>query len=109
MDRLRLVVASLTLAMPAVVFALNALISFRERGLVEPFDLPAASLLAALAVFVWRGVRLALFSAAALIVAYLVTAAAGGLMPFVAYWVVALVLTLQALPITREVGARSAV
>jgi hypothetical protein len=109
MDRLRLLAASTVLAIPAAVFALNALISFRERGLVERFDVPAAVALAALAVLVWRGVRLALVSGAALIVAYLVTAAAGGLMPFVAYWAVALVLTLQALPITREVGARSAV
>jgi len=42
-------------------------------------------------------------------VVYLVTAAAGGVMAFVVYWVVALVLALQAPPMTGELRARSAV
>ncbi|HEY6202861.1 MAG TPA: hypothetical protein VI056_07440 [Candidatus Limnocylindria bacterium] len=42
MDRPRLYAASVALAVPAAVFALNALVSYRERGFVELFDLPAA-------------------------------------------------------------------
>jgi hypothetical protein len=109
MDRLRLIAASAALAVPAAVFALNAFISFRERGIVEPFDVPAAIAFAALAALVWRGSRVVLFCAAALIVVYLVTALAGGILAFVAYWIVALVLALQALPIIGELRDRSAV
>lgn len=109
MSRLRLGAASAALAIPAAVFALNALISFRERGIVEPLDVPAAIALAALAALVWRGSRIALFCAAALVVVYLVTAAAGGVVAFVAYWALALVLALQALPIVGELRSRSAV
>jgi hypothetical protein len=108
MGRLRIISASIALAIPAAVFALNALISFRERGIVEPLDVPAAVALAVLAVLVWRGSRIALFCGAALIVAYLATAAAGGVLAFVAYWAFALVLALQALMI-GELKARSAV
>lgn len=107
MDRSRLAGAVIALAIPAGVFALNAFISFRERGFVEPLDIPAAIAFGALGALVWRGVRLALLAGAALMVVYLVTAAAGGVMPFVAYWVAALILALQALPMTRERGATS--
>jgi hypothetical protein len=107
-DRLRLGAAVVALAIPAGIFALNAFISFRERGIVEPLDIPAAIAFAVLGALVWRGSRLALFGGAALMVIYLVTAAAGGVMAFVAYWVLALVVALQALPITRDLRARSA-
>lgn len=109
MDRLRLIAASVALAIPAAVFALNALISLRERGIVEPLDIPAAVAFAVLAALVWRGSRAALLCAAALIVVYLVTAAGGGVVVFVVYWVAALLLALQALPIATELRARSAV
>jgi hypothetical protein len=107
MDHLRLISASVALAIPAVVLALNAVISFRERGIVEPLDIPAAIAFAVLAAFVWRGSRIALFGGAALIVVYLATAAAGGVLAFVAYWAFALVLALQAL-IIGELRPRSA-
>jgi hypothetical protein len=109
MDRLRLISASVALAIPVAVFALNALISFRERGIVEPLDIPAAIAFAVLAALVWRGSRIGLFCAALLVVAYLVTAAVGGVTAFVVYWVAALILALQALPVTGELRARSAV
>jgi hypothetical protein len=109
MDRLRLYAASIALAAPAAVFALNALISYRERGFVELFDLPAAIAFAALSVLVGRGSRLALYSAIALVAVYFVTALAGGVLAFVSYWVATLVLALQALPVIRGARAGSAV
>ena len=108
MEGLRLATAVIALAIPAGVFALNAFISFRERGFVEPLDIPAAIAFGVLGALVWRGSRAALLAGAALMVVYLVTAAAGGVMPFVAYWVVALLLALQALPLTGGLRARSA-
>jgi len=99
--------ASTALAIPAIVFALNAIVSFRERGQVEPLDIPAAVAFAASSAVVLRGSRLALLCGIALAAAYLVTAAAGGIMPFVGYWAVALLLTVQALPVT-ELRAGSA-
>lgn len=107
MLRLRLAAAVVALAIPAGVFALNVFISFRERGFVEPLDIPAAIVFAALGALVWRGSRIALLAGAALMVVYLVTAAAGGVMPFVGYWVVALLVALQAQPLTGD-RARSA-
>jgi hypothetical protein len=62
MDRLRVALAFLALAVPSVLFALNAYVSYRERGIVEPFDIPAA-------------------------------------IAFLAYWIVALVLIVGALPL----------
>ena len=109
MDRSRLAAAVVALAIPAGVFALNAFISFRERGFVEPLDIPAAIGLGALGALVWRGSRPALLAGAALMVVYLVTAAAGGVMQFVAYWVVALLVALQALPMTGEQRASGGV
>ena len=109
MDRLRLIAASVALAVPAAVFALNAFISYRERGLVELLDLPAAIAFAVLSVLVGRAVRLALYGSIALVAVYLVTALAGGVLAFVSYWVATLVLVLQALPVIRDARARSAV
>jgi CHASE2 domain-containing sensor protein len=109
MDRLRLYAASVALAVPAAVFALNALVSYRERGFVELFDLPAAIAFAILSVLVGRGTRPALYGAIALVAVYLVTAFAGGVIAFVSYWVATLVLALQALPVSRRARARRAV
>lgn len=109
MDPIRLIAASVALAVPAAVFALNAFISFRERGFVELLDLPAALAFAILSLLVGRGYRLALYAAVALAAVYLVTALAGGVFAFVSYWVATVVLVLQALPVMRDARARSAV
>lgn len=109
MNQIRLIAASVALAVPAAVFALNALISYRERGFVELFDLPAAIAFAILAVLVGRGSRLALYAAIALVAIYLVTALTGGVFAFVSYWIATLVLALQALPVMREARAGGAV
>jgi hypothetical protein len=109
MNQLRLIAAAVALAVPAAVFALNAYISYRERGFVELWDVPAAIAFAILSVLVGRGLRLALYGAIALVGVYLVTALAGGVLAFVCYWVATLVLALQALLVTRGMRARSAV
>jgi hypothetical protein len=109
MDRIRLYAASVALAVPAAVFALNAYISYQERGFIELFDLPAAIAFAVLSVLVGRGSRLALYGAIALVAVYLVTALAGGVLAFVSYWVATLVLALQALPVILGTRARGAV
>lgn len=109
MDQLRLIAASVALAVPAAVFALNALVSFRERGFVELLDLPAALAFAILSVLVGRGYRPALYAAVALAAVYLVTALAGGVFAFVSYWIATLVLVLQALPVIRGARTRSAI
>ena len=109
MNQIRLIAAAVALAVPAAVFALNAFISYRERGFVELFDVPAAVAFAILAVLVGRGLRLALYGGIALVAVYLVTALAGGVLPFVSYWVATLVLALQALPVTHGPRARGAV
>ncbi|MEO8632889.1 MAG: hypothetical protein ABI466_05980 [Chloroflexota bacterium] len=105
MERLRQIAASVVLAVPAAVFALNAFISYRERGFIELWDLPAALAFAILSILVGRGSRVALYAAVALVAVYLVTALAGGVVAFVAYWITTLVLALLALPIIR--GARA--
>lgn len=107
MDRIRIVAASVALAIPASIFALNALISYRERGFVELLDLPAAIAFAILSVLVGRGLRLALYGALALVAVYLVTALAGGVFAFVSYWVATLVLAVQALPVIRDARTRA--
>ncbi len=109
MDQIRIIAASVALAVPAAVFALNAFISFRERGFVDLTDVPAALAFAVLSVLVGRGVQLALYGSVALVAVYLVTALAGGVLAFVSYWVATLVLVLQALPVIRDARARSAV
>ena len=108
MNQIRLIAAAVALAVPAAVFALNAYISYRERGFIELWDVPAALAFAILAVLVARGSRPALYAAIALVAVYLVTALAGGVLPFVAYWVATLVLALLALPIIRAARTRSA-
>ena len=101
MDGFRLAAASVALAIPAAVFALNAFISFRERGIVEPLDVPATIAFAVLSVLTNRGSRPALLAGAALGAVYLLTALAGGVIALVAYWIVALVALYFALPVTR--------
>ena len=108
MNQIRLIAASVALAVPAAVFALNAFISYRERGFVELLDVPAALAFAILAVLVFRGYRLALYAAIALVAVYLVTALTGGVPQFVAYWVATLVLVLLALPVIGAARARTA-
>src|SRR5687767_5699842 len=102
MDQIRVIAASVALAVPAAVFALNAFISFRERGFIELLDVPAALAFAVLSILVGRAYRLALYAAIALVAVYLVTALAGGVLAFVAYWVATLVLVLLALPVIRD-------
>lgn len=109
MNQIRLIAASVALAVPAALFALNAFISYRERGFIELWDVPAGLAFAILAVLVGRGSRVALYAAIALVAVYLVTALAGGVLPFVSYWVATLVLALQALPVTHGARARSAI
>ena len=109
MDQLRLIAASVALAVPAAVFALNAFISFRERGFIELLDVPSALAFAILSILVGRGYRPALFAAIALVAVYLVTALAGGVLAFVSYWVATLVLVVLALPVIRSARARSTV
>ena len=109
MDRIRIYAASVALAVPAALFALNAFISYRERGFVELFDVPAAIAFAILAVLVGRRLRLALYGAIALVAVYLVTAIAGHVMPLVSYWIATFVLALLALPVIRGARAGSAV
>lgn len=108
MDRLRLIAASAALAVPAAVFALDAFISFRERGFIELVDVPAALAFGVLSILVARGYRLALYAATTLVAVYLVTALAGGVLPFVAYWAATLALVLLALPIIGAARARAA-
>jgi hypothetical protein len=107
MHQLRILAASVALAIPAGVFALNAFISYRERGFIELLDIPAALAFAILSILVGRGYRLALYAAIALVAIYLVTSLAGGVFAFVAYWVATLVLVVLALPIMRDPRARS--
>lgn len=107
MDQIRLIAASVALAVPAAVFALIAFISYRERGFIELFDVPAALAFAILAVLVARGYRRALYAAIALVAVYLVTALAGGVFAFVAYWVATIVLVLLAVPVIGDARTRS--
>jgi hypothetical protein len=109
MDQLRIIAASIALAVPAAVFALNAFISFRERGFIELLDVPAALAFAVLSILVGRGYRPALYAAIALVAVYFVTALAGGVLPFVAYWVATLVLVLLAVPVSLNPRTRNTV
>jgi hypothetical protein len=101
-NRLRIALASAALGLPGLAFALNAFISYRERGLVEPYDIPAAILFLVAAVLTWRGSVAALVAGAALCLIYLASVITSGPAPFIAYWVIALVLTLQAVPLLRR-------
>ena len=108
MDQLRVIAASIALAVPAAVFALNAFISYRERGFIELLDVPAALAFAVLSILVGRGYRPALYAAIALVGIYLVTSLAGGVLPFVAYWIATLMLVVLALPVIGAARARTA-
>ena len=85
-----------------MVFALNAFISYRERGLVETYDIPAAIAFLTAAVLVWRRSVAALVGGAALCAIYLASVVTSGPPVFIAYWIIALVLTLQAVPLLRR-------
>jgi hypothetical protein len=101
-NRLRIAIASVALFIPSVVFALNAYISYRERGAVEPWDIPAAVAFLIAAVLAWRRSTAALIGGAVLCAIYLASVVTTGPAVFIAYWIVALVLTLRALPVLRR-------
>jgi hypothetical protein len=101
-DKLRVAIASLALAVPSVVFAFNAYISYRERGVVEPYDIPAAIAFLVAAILVWRRSLVALGGGAILSAIYFASIVASGPAVFIAYWIVALVLIVQALPLVRR-------
>ena len=107
MERVRLALAAVALLLPSVAFAFNALISFRERGLVEPYDIPAAVAFFVAALLAWRRSRAALVGSAALCAIYLASVVLSGPIVFTAYWIVAILLTLQALPLLRRPAAVS--
>ena len=106
-DQLRVAIASLALAVPSVVFAFNAYISYRERGMVESYDIPAAAGFLVAAILVWRRSLVALVGGAILCAIYLASVVASGPAVFIAYWIVALVLVIQALLLLRRSGVRS--
>ena len=89
------------------MFALNGYISFRERGIVEPYDIPAAIAFAVAAILAWRRSMAALIGGAALCAIYLASVVASGPAVFIAYWVVALILIAQALPLVRRAAVKS--
>lgn len=86
-DTLRVTIASVALLVPSVVFAFNAYISYRERGGIEPYDIPAAI--------------------AFLCAIYLASVVASGPAVFMAYWIIALVLIVQAVPLLRRPAVSS--
>jgi hypothetical protein len=102
MDGLRVAIASLALLVPSVLFAFNAFISYRERGLVETYDVPAAIAFLITAVLAWRRSLVALVGGAVLCAIYLASVVASGPLVFIAYWLVALVLIVQAVPLVRR-------
>ena len=106
-DKLRVAIASLALAVPSVVFAFNAYISYRERGVVEPYDIPAAIAFVVAAILAWRRSLAAIVGGAVLCAIYLASVVASGPAVFIAYWVVALVLIVQALPLVRRPAVSS--
>jgi hypothetical protein len=92
---------------PSVVFAFNAFVSYRERGLVEPYDIPAAIAFLVTAVLALRRSIAALVGGAVLCAIYLASVVTSGPAVFVAYWIVALVLIVQALPLLRPSATTS--
>ena len=92
----------MALAVPSVVFAFNAYISYRERGVVEPYDIPAAIAFLVAAVFAWRRSLAALGGGAVLCAIYLASVVTSGPAVFIAYWIVALILIVQAVPLLRR-------
>ncbi|HEV8535438.1 MAG TPA: hypothetical protein VGR87_06925 [Candidatus Limnocylindria bacterium] len=101
MEPIRLALAQAALLVPAVAFAANAFISYRERGFVEPYDVPAAVGFLLVAVLAWRRSLVALVGGIALCAIYLATVLTAGPAAFIAFWIVALALTAQALPLMR--------
>jgi hypothetical protein len=75
--------------------------------LVEPYDIPAAIAFLIAAVLAWRRVVAGLIGGAVLCAVYLTSVVTPGPAVFIAYWIVALVLTLQALPVLRQPRAFS--
>jgi hypothetical protein len=106
-DQLRVAIASLVLVVPSVVFASNAYISYRERGVVEPYDIPAAIAFLIAAILAWRRSLAALAGGAVLCAIYLSSVVASGPAVFIAYWVLALVLIVQAVPLVRRPAVSS--
>lgn len=100
-DRMRVAIASVALFVPSVVFALNAFISYRERGLVEPYDIPAAVAFFIASLLAWRGSVAGLVGGAVVCAVYLASVVPGPTV-FISCWIVALILTLQALPLVRR-------
>lgn len=94
--------AAVALAVPSVAFAFNAYVSYRERGLVESYDLPAAIGFLITAVLALRRSMVALVCGALLCAIYLASVVTSGPAVFIAYWIVALVLIVQALPLLRR-------
>lgn len=107
LDKLRVAIASLALAVPSVVFAFNAYISYRERGVVEPYDIPAAIAFLVAATLAWRRSPAAIVGGAVLCAIYLASVVASGPAVFIAYWVVALVLIVQAFALVRRPAVSS--
>lgn len=106
-EQLRVAIASLALVVPSVVFAFNAYISYRERGIVEPYDIPAAVAFLVAAILAWRRSLAALVAGAVLCAIYLASVVASGPAVFIAYWIVALVLIVQVLPLVRRPAVSS--
>ncbi|CAN5261004.1 hypothetical protein BH18CHL2_BH18CHL2_07080 [soil metagenome] len=76
--------------MAAFAFAANALVSFRERGFVEPLDVPLALTFGVIAVLIWRRSRPAMVAAIFLTGIHLAAAVASGFGPIAAFWLFAL-------------------
>jgi hypothetical protein len=106
-DRLRVAIAAVALLAPSVLFAFNAYVSYAERGLVESYDVPAAIGFLIVAALAWRRSIVALVGGAILCAIYLASVVASGPAVFIAYWIVALVLTIQAVPLVRRPEASS--
>ena len=101
-DQLRVAIAAVALLLPSVVFAFNAYISYRERGVVEPYDVPAAIAFVVAAILAWRRSMPALAGGAVLCAIYLASVVTSGPAVFIAYWIVALILIAQALALVRR-------
>ena len=95
-------IASVALLVPSVVFAFNAFISYRERGMVETYDVPAAIAFLITAVLTFRRSLVALVGGAILCAIYLASVVASGPLVFTAYWIAALVLIVQGVPVVRR-------
>jgi hypothetical protein len=106
-DQLRVAIASVALLVPSVVFAFNAYVSYRERGVVEPYDVPAAIAFLVAAILAWRRSLAAIVGGAVLCVIYLASVVTSGPAVFIAYWIVALILIVQTLPLLRRPAANS--